>query len=364
MRKLCFIVNVDWFFCSHRLPLARRLSSQFETSVIAGNSGFETSHPMERFQVKARIPTIKGVREILRLTQAQAPSTSFIVVSPVMIFICHFALARRSLVYYNFSGLGFLRKIGQIPRNAIFLLMKLTPIRGRRILVVQNSDDLRFLSQVFSGRRNFQVELIPGSGFEGQQFQPKPESNQYTIGFVGRIRKDKGVLTLIEAVNILRSRNQPIDLAIWGQIDKPERHGFSNEELLYLEQNQSFLRGYSDDKEAIFQSFDWFCLPSNGEGLSKAAIEATSFRCPLILSDVEGNRDMIDGNGFLFPYADISALISVIDHVISTPTEDFKAMSEKSFELFQSNWTIESIANQWTNLLIKHDPTCTERAEP
>jgi glycosyltransferase involved in cell wall biosynthesis len=113
--------------------------------------------------------------------------------------------------------------------------------------------------------------------------------------------------------------------------------------------------GFSKDKREIFSSFNWFCLPSNGEGLSKAAIEASSFGLPLLLSNVQGNRDMIKDNGFLFEYGDVENLKRVLVDISNLSKEEVQNMSETSKSMFEVNWTLESVYNKWKQLLVKYD---------
>ena len=53
MSEICFVVNVDWFFHSHRRPLELKLSSTFNTSVIAGYSGIKTDYVINTFEVNS-----------------------------------------------------------------------------------------------------------------------------------------------------------------------------------------------------------------------------------------------------------------------------------------------------------------------
>ena len=210
-KNIIFLVNVDWFFNSHRRPLQRNLELHFNTSVIAGDSRVELSYKIDRFKQKNRIPTIKGLVDIFRLLKKWSQEDLFIVVSPVMIFIFHFLFFKRVNAIYNFSGLGQLRRLSKGKRDFIFSLFKLVPSKGRRIIIVQNTDDLEYLKKKLTNKDRFRLELIPGSGFSRRLVDKKEENwghrdGGIVIGYVGRINKDKGVLNLIRAVNELRGK--------------------------------------------------------------------------------------------------------------------------------------------------------------
>ena len=355
MRKLCFIVNVDWFFHSHRRPLERKLSSTFNTSVIAGNSGIKTDYIINTFEVNSRVPTIRGVFQLYNEVKELDRKTILVIVSPVMIILSHFLLRKRKQIFYNFSGLGFLRSKSSIWRNLIMYSIKFYPVSGNRVFVVQNSDDYKYLNQVFKSKKNLHIEIIEGSGYEAVEGTlPKRNFGEVTLGYVGRIRKDKGILDLIRAVSQLENEGYDINLKIWGNLDDASRHGFNEFELKELDRFSQYFQGFAEDKREIFSSFNWFCLPSNGEGLSKAAIEASSFGLPLLLSNVQGNRDMIKGNGFLFEFGDVENLKKILIEISDLPLGEVQDMSERSRNMFETNWTLESIYNRWKQLLIKY----------
>ena len=123
------------------------------------------------------------------------------------------------------------------------------------------------------------------------------------------------------------------------------------EKVYRLDLNKDYFKGHSRDKIKIYKSFNWFCLPSNGEGLSKAAIEASSFGIPLILSNVEGNRDMINNNGYFFEYSDRAVLKDVLCKVTQLNQEDYVNLSKASYKMFNDNWTMDSIYEKWMSIL-------------
>jgi glycosyltransferase involved in cell wall biosynthesis len=356
VKEICFIVNVDWFFLSHRLPLVRRLESTYDISVIAGGTGVETNYEINTFQVKARIPTLKGIYQIYTKVKELDDDAVIIVVSPVMIILSHFILRSRRKVIYNFSGLGFLRSKPSLVRAIILSCIRVFPISGSRYLVVQNSDDYRYLKRFFKSEKGFYLSLISGSGYEENANKIEvPNFTEVTLGYVGRIRKDKGVLDLLRAVSDLQCAGYKVNLCVWGELDDKSRHGFNASELEELNSYAEFLKGFSNNKYDIYRSFNWFCLPSNGEGLSKAAIEASSFGLPLVLSNVEGNRDMINGNGFLFEYGDVENLKEVLIDILNLPSIEVKELSRKSRQMFEAEWTMDAVYNKWNENLSWYD---------
>lgn len=349
--KIRFIVNIDWFFLSHRLDLYNSLSKEYNTTVMAGYSGFENKFEFDYFDAKGRIPTFKGFITIRKAVIRDYVNTLFIIVSPVMIFLFHIFFQRVTYAIYNFSGLGKFRSYPRLVRMLILKIFQIIPTRGSRLIIVQNSDDKLLFQKLFADNYKIRVKQISGSGYVSKNEFKYGGQKSFRVGYVGRIRKDKGVLKLIRAFQELEKIYSDIDLLIWGNLDDPQRHGFSKSELTELESNKKYFKGHSDDKDSIYNSFDWFCLPSSGEGLSKSAIEASAYSKILLLSDVPGNRDMIDNNGFLFEYDNISEILKILIRAYNTNTHNRKQMAMNSFEMFKSKWEHSIIEKQWLEII-------------
>lgn len=356
--KVSFLVNIDWFFFSHRLELYKSINNTYKTSIICGDSGYKTNMPIEYFESKGRIPTWKGVQQLKSKLNSRSSETVYIVVSPVMIFLFQLMFWRHPKAIYNFSGLGFLRRIPEpLLLRVLRVLFRRTP-RGKRTIIVQNNDDLILFQKVIHNLESFySCKLIPGSGFENNLQLIIPKLDKFRVGYVGRIRKDKGILTLIRAFNEFQKGvgSNNCELKIWGKIDEPNRHGFNKREMEELAENSKYFQGHNTDKIEIYSSFEFFCLPSNGEGLSKAAIEASAFRKILLLSDVPGNRDMIEDNGFLFKYNSSSSLIRCLQSAYFLNLEHKASMSDKSYQLYEQKWELNRIKSMWLDLLSTYD---------
>jgi len=350
MRQIAFIVNIDSFFHSHRRQLQSALSHNYSSTVIAGDSGKSFPYTIKRFPIYSRIPTPRGLLKLKNMVNDLHEHTVLIVVSPVMIFLSHFIFLNRKLVVYNFSGLGYLRS-NALARFLVFGLIGFINGKHRRVFVVQNKDDLDYLNYRYKSVKNFSIELVAGSGYELKyEGDMTLDFSEIKLGFVGRIRKDKGVLDLVRAVNQVKEEGGNIDLVVWGEMDN-SRHGFSAQELNEIERNKRYFRGYSSNKEEIYSSFNCFCLPSNGEGLSKSAIEAASYGMPLVLSDVPGNRDMVSNNGILFTYSDVESLANALSILLGKSQRELLEMSNSSKQKFSNTWSMDHVKRGWLEIL-------------
>ena len=72
------------------------------------------------------------------------------------------------------------------------------------------------------------------------------------------------------------------------------------------------LTGYKTDLEGYYNMADIFVLPSYQEGLSVALMEAMSSELPCVVSDIRGNKELIEDNEWRFDPYNVEALKSVL----------------------------------------------------
>lgn len=139
--------------------------------------------------------------------------------------------------------------------------------------------------------------------------------------FAGRILPAKGLSYLIEAA--AKAQSSPM-VAIIGD-EAPGYAGckyslVQQVKRLGLEQQVLFLGRFSrEDLEAAYQAADLFVLPSGGEGLPMALLEAMSHGKCVLATNVPGNWDVVtDGlNGSLVKAGDPVDLARKIDALLA-----------------------------------------------
>jgi len=141
------------------------------------------------------------------------------------------------------------------------------------------------------------------------------------ILFAGRLLPAKGLSYLIEAVGQTETRPT---VAIIG--DEAPGYAGCRESLMQqvkrsgLEEQVLFLGRFArEDLEAAYEAADLFVLPSLGEGLPLALIEAMAHGKCVLATDVPGNRDVIkDGwNGALVEARNPAELAHRIDALLA-----------------------------------------------
>lgn len=122
----------------------------------------------------------------------------------------------------------------------------------------------------------------------------RERSDRKRACFVGRLAEEKGVDCLIQAVKRLHANNRGLELIIVG--DGPMRDELKS---LSVGMQGDGLINFMGSRPALpfYRRSDIFVLPSLSEGLSLSLLEAMSCGLPVVASNVEGNREVLDPHG-------------------------------------------------------------------
>ena len=123
-----------------------------------------------------------------------------------------------------------------------------------------------------------------------------------SLGFLGRLNKNKGIEDLIIVFNSITSEksreNEQLTLSIGGVGTEIY---IKNLHKLAIDKNIKFL-GYVENRHEFFKSLSVFIFPSYSEGLGLVLLEAMSYGVLCIARDVAPMNKIInhEDNGFLF----------------------------------------------------------------
>lgn len=137
------------------------------------------------------------------------------------------------------------------------------------------------------------------------------------VVFTGRLHPGKGLTKVVRAWPYVLQRFPMARLWLVGE-------GPQEGELASLVgamglQSRIILPGAFDTVEDVLAAADAFVLPSLHEGMSIALLEAMAAGLPCVVSDIPGNRILIDHDetGVIFPVDDISALADSLTRAIA-----------------------------------------------
>jgi len=149
-----------------------------------------------------------------------------------------------------------------------------------------------------------------------QQLRLPPET--VLLGSVGRLYPQKNLPLLLHACAALSTRRQWAILLLG---DGPDRRRLlSLARDLRLADRLIWL-GSRNDIEGWLAAMDIFVHTANFEGMPNAVMEAMAMRLPVVATNVDGIRDLIeDGtSGCLLPTNDINGFAQRIDELIERP---------------------------------------------
>lgn len=133
-----------------------------------------------------------------------------------------------------------------------------------------------------------------------------------TIGFVGRLTKDKGLYDLASALEILSKDGVMHQLLVVGGKDDAS----SADTLTRLKSlNIPVITvGHVQEPAQYYALMDVFCLPSYREGFPNAVLEASSMGVPVVVSDATGMPDSMEDNvtGISTPVSDPAQLAQAL----------------------------------------------------
>lgn len=365
--KLLFLITEDWYFLSHRLPIARAARDCGYEVVIATrvNSGAERIRN-EGFRLvpiglkrisKNPVKELISIMELLALFKRERPDIVHNVgMKPVLYGTIAARLAKVPHTVNALAGLGYVfiserRRTAILRTIMILALKKILDYPGSR-LIIQNRDDIQLLagSNIINKER---IVLIEGSGADlnGFRHSPEPEGDPLVV-LVSRMLWDKGVQEFVDAASIVAQEGMKARFVLVG---KPDPDNPSSIPVSVLESWHAHGAvewwGYRDDIPAILQKSHVVCLPSYREGLPKVLIEAAASGRPIVTTDTPGCRDIVqDGeNGFLVPARHAKALANALGKLIKDP-QLRKTLGKRGREIAEEKYSVEKVVGETLTL--------------
>lgn len=163
------------------------------------------------------------------------------------------------------------------------------------------------------------------------------------VGFVGRLSRDKGVSTLLQAFEKIRPSTRHHLVLTGNGPDDYKAHLTDLAQTLGISEQTHFL-GFKEDVWSIYRALDCKVLASPFEGVPQALLEAMYCACPVIGSRTGGIPDIIEHNitGLLFDPGDADTLAKFMLNTLSRKT----AAQERALNAFkkvQKDHTIEAM---------------------
>ncbi|MGR5341957.1 glycosyltransferase family 4 protein [Vibrio astriarenae] len=337
MKKLLFVVNVDWFFVSHRLPIAQyALSRGYEVhlatsftdhkdelekiGVICHDVSFSRSGNAVINEAQVLV-SLRAIIKHVRPTVVHA-----VTIKPVL----YSGLILRTLIkppafVAAISGLGYVFTAenlrARVTKALVSQLYKIAMANSNKTVIFQNSSDENILTNIV-GLSPRDKTLIKGSGADLDVYKvsEEPDSPPIVITMACRLLKEKGVYEFVNAAKLLKPKYPNVIFQLVGGTDPDNPNSVSQSETIRWE-GEGIIRalGHRTDIPEIFMGSHIVTMPSfYGEGVPKVLIEAAACARPIVTTDNPGCRDAIVSNvtGILVPIKDSVSLANAFEKLI------------------------------------------------
>lgn len=333
-KKVFYVVNVDWFFLSHRLPLALAMKEAghdvFILTKDTGKRGAIEAQGLKFINVDFERSGSNPVKELLLIKTLRAlykkhrpDIIHHVTIKPAIYGSIAAKVLKKVRIINAISGLGynFIEGRDGYVQKVVRRLMKFAYSKNVNF-IFQNPDDLNLYQSLgFLTKDNY--KLIKGAGVDQNEY-PYTEpvkKEKLEIVITARMLVDKGIRELIKASELLFEKWQgKIKFLLVGDLDPFNLAGMKEEEIQtavkpgYLE-----WMGYSSDIKSVLKSSDIVCLPSYREGLPKSLIEAMAIGRPIVTTHAPGCKECVDEgvNGFMVPVKATTELAEALEKLIS-----------------------------------------------
>ena len=338
-KRILYVVNVDWFFISHRLVIAEEAKKNgFEVIVAAEDTGRSQEIIDKGIQFinlsfsRSGTNPIKELITVLKFFKiyynAKPDLIHHITLKPVIYGSIVAKLLSIKSVINAVSGLGYNFTQGRINLTSkIMLRLMKYGFGNKTCFIFQNKDDFNELSElgVLSPENN--IFLIKGSGVNLDEFYPTPfpSFDRIKIVLPSRMLWDKGVREFFQAAGTLRANYyNKIQFVLVGMSDEGNKAGISVNLLTQWGDGDYFKWiGHRDDVFEVYKNSHIVVLPSYREGMPKTLIEACAMGRAIITTDAIGCRECVDEgiNGFKVPVKDPKGLAVAIEFLVNNPNK-------------------------------------------
>ncbi len=337
MKKIIYFVTEDWYFWSHRLPIAKAcLKSGMNVGLITRvnkHADRIKKTGIKLFPIHINRSSLNPIHDmitlisLIRIYIKEKPDiVHHVALKPVIYGSWVARISGVQKVVNALAGLGEINAATGFKSIILKLLIRLSlksilSPRNMRV-IFQNPEDLDSLIEK-NMITHQQACLIKGSGVDTQQYSSGEKNEEKPIVLMAsRMLWSKGVGDFAELSKRLKQEKVNVRMVLVGKPDEMNPAAVSKKQLLKWNKEKTVeWWGHIDNMPSTFKQSSIAVLPTAyGEGIPKFLIEAASAELPMVTYDVPGCREIVrnNENGYLVPFKDISAMADAIKKLLKS----------------------------------------------
>lgn len=179
--------------------------------------------------------------------------------------------------------------------------------------------------------------------------QEKDKNKLFHWLCVGHFRWNKDYITLFKAAALLKDKKYR--LTIVGEL-KDQLWPAEMIRELHLEEYVS-LEGFQSNTASYLAASDAFVLSSFSEGMPNAILEAMAYSKPVVVTAIDGNRELVTaaGCGLLSEPANAASLAQQMRCIMEMDDKNLNLLGTKGRLYIESNFNEEKVMGHWKDLI-------------
>ena len=183
--------------------------------------------------------------------------------------------------------------------------------------------------------------------------------NTFIYIFIGRINKDKGINELVEVFHNINTIYTNTKLILVGPFeDDLDPVNTNTKNIIHTNEN-IISTGFQNDIRFYLELSNVLILPSYREGFPRVLLEAGIFKKPCIVSNINGNNEIIKDNfnGFIFENKNSIELMKCMLQVYSNK-DNIEYLQNNAFDYIKNNFVqneiLDILLSDYNNFLVKN----------